>query len=269
MGRKREKGKARKAKATAAAQLAATQQFSPVNARALAQHAMVGFQEWRIWTMVGPTQGCNHGCPVLPAPDHAVSLFMDDLWAHAGAQESPDRFILGKFDNHRQVWDNATLRKLALDIVVSIGTNYIILDKDHHGIKLAGRLAVTIFLLEHYNGNGKQNFHVAVCKATLVADDVKWGGEREGIRFYLKRISCTCLKAKYSLVKKLQPTRTSGCVICKQIKVRSSMMLCGRCKLTQYCSKECQAADWPIHKCECRNIHEHIMKEKGSGCTSA
>jgi hypothetical protein len=267
MGKKREKGKARKAKAAAAAQLAATQEV-PVNARASAQHAMVGFQEWRIWTMVGPTQGCNHGCPVLPAPDHAVSLFMDDLWA--GVQKSPDsRFVLDKFDNHRQVWDNATLRKLALDIVVSIGTNFIILDKDHHGIKFASRLAVTIFLLEQYNGNGKDGFLLAIHQASLVAGDVKWGGEREGIRYYLKRIDCTCLKAKYSLVKKLQPTRISKCSTCNQMKVRSSMMLCERCRVFQYCSKECQAADWPIHKCHCRIIHEQIMKEKGSGCTSA
>jgi hypothetical protein len=256
MGRKREKGKARKAKA-AAAQLAATQQVSPVNARASAQQQ----SQWRIWTMVGLTQRCNHGCPVLPAPDHVVSLFMDAMWDRSGVQESQDSFILSTFYNHGQVWDNSTLRKLALDILVAMGTNYIILDTDDHGIQLAGRLAITIFMLEHYNGNGKDDFRLAVCKANLLAGDVKWGGEREIIRFYLKRISCTCLKAKYSLIKKLQPTRISGCVICKQIKVRSSMMLCGRCKVRQYCCEECQAADWPNHKTICRRIGRYLDME--------
>jgi hypothetical protein len=67
--------------------------------------------------MVGLTQGCNHGCPFLPAPDHAVSLFLDAMWPRSGVQQSVDRFIfesdrlifLDKMDNYRQVWDNATL----------------------------------------------------------------------------------------------------------------------------------------------------------------
>jgi hypothetical protein len=268
MGRKREKGKARKAKAAAAAQLAATQEV-PCNARALARQSMVDSQEWRIWAMVGLTHGCNHGCPVLPAPDHVVSLFMDAMWDRSGVQESVVRFISNIFDNYRQVWDNATLRKLALNILLAIGTNTILGTDDLDLQDAMNYLAVTTAVMEQYNGNGKDGFHLAMCKTNLVAGDTRWGGERENIRFYLKRISCTCLKAKYSMIKKLQPTRTSGCDICKQIKVRSSMMLCGRCKVVQYCSKECQAADWPIHKCHCRIIHEQIMKEKGSGCTSA
>jgi hypothetical protein len=144
-----------------------------------------------------------------------------------------------------------------MDILVAMGTNYILfLDTDENGIKLAGRLAMTIFMLEEYNGNGKEYFDLAMCKANLLAGDVNSGGEREIIRFYLKRISCTCLKAKYSLAKKSQPTRTSECNICKQVKVRSSMMLCERCRVRQYCCEECQAADWPIHKTICRHIGE-------------
>jgi len=253
MGRKREKGKARKAKG-AAAQLAATQQ-APFNARASAQQTMVGSeaQAWRKWAMVGRTQDynlCTHGCPVLPAPDHAVSLFMDDLWAHAYAQKLPDRLI-DTFDNHRQLWDNAILRKMASDILVAIGTNFIMSNLN----KFAVLLAITISVLEQYIGTGKGGFKLAACQASLVVDDLRYGEEREVVRFYLKRISCTCLKAKYSLLKKSQPTRISGCHTCKQVKVRSSMMVCGRCKAVQYCCEECQAADWPNHKGLCRIIH--------------
>ena len=248
MGRKREKGKARKAKA------AATQQ-APFNAGESVRQAMVGSesQVWRKWAMVGLTRGCTHGCPALPAPDHAVSLFMDALWANSNDKTSYDLFMSNTVVNHRQVWgDDATLRKLALDIMVVIGTNFI-LDTDDHGIKLADLLATTISAMEHYNGHGKIN--LAICQAYIVVDDLRCGGEREVVRFYLKRISCTCLKAKYSLLKKSQPTRISGCHTCKQVKVRSSMMVCGRCKAVQYCCEECQAADWPNHKGLCRIIH--------------
>jgi hypothetical protein len=258
MGRKREKGKARKAKA-AAAQLAAKQQVS-LNVGASAQHAMVGSQEWRIWAMVGLTQGCNHGCPVLPAPDHVVSLFMDAMWPRSGVQQSPDRFLSNTFYNHGQVWDNATLRKLALDIMVAMGTNFIIPDTDDNRNKVA-YLALTIATMEQYNGNGEDGFALAIWQGSFMAEDLLCGGEREIIRFFLKRISCTCLKAKYSLVKKSQPTRICECSICKQVKVRSSMMLCGRCKVRQYCCEECQAADWPNHKTTCRHIGRYLEME--------
>ena len=262
MGKKREKGKARKAKA-AAAQLAATQQ-APFNARASEQQTMVGSEAqgvWRKWAMVGRTQDynlCTHGCPLLPAPDHAVSYFMDALWTNSNANKLPDRLI-DTFDNHRQVWDNATLRKMASDIMVSIGTNYI-MSTDNLNNEKKG-LAVIISVLEQYNGNGKDGFNFAISKEYVVADDIRCGGEREIVRFFLKRISCTCLKAKYSLIKKSQPTRMSGCSICKQVKVRSSMMLCGLCRARQYCCNECQAADWPNHKGICRSIHEQKMKK--------
>jgi len=259
MGKKREKGKARKAKA-AAAQLAATQQ-APFNVGASAQQAMVGSEAqgvWRKWAMVGRTQDynlCTHGCPALPATDHAVSHFMDALWANSNAKKWPDSYLLDLFDNHRQVWDSATLRKLASDILVAIGTNFVMLNTIDHGFKFAVLLAMTISVLEHYIGNGNDGFYFAIMKASLVVDDLHCG-EREIVRFYLKRISCTCLKAKYSLLKKSQPTRICECFTCKQVKVRSSMMLCGRCKARQYCCRECQAADWPIHKGLCRSIPE-------------
>jgi hypothetical protein len=107
--------------------------------------------------------------------------------------------------------------------MVAMGTNFIILYEEDHDFKVAmNYFVMTIAVLEHYNGTGKGDFNLAACKGLLVKDDTSFGGEREFIRFFLKRISCTCLKAKYSLIKKLQPTRISGCSICKQIKVRSS-----------------------------------------------
>ena len=260
MGRKREKGKARKAKAqAAAAQLAATQE-APLKAGASVRQAMVGSEAqgvWCDWAMVGLTKGCNHGCPLLPAPDHAVSYFMDDLWAHAYAyaQKLTDHLI-DTFDIHRQVWDNAILRKLALDILVAIGTNFIMSTDNCNKVAIP----YVINVLEQYIGNGKDGINSATYKACVVSVDLISGGEREVIRFYLKRISCTCLKAKYSLIKKSQPTRMSGCSICKQVKVRSSMMLCGRCKAAQYCCRECQAANWPSHKGICTIIHEQMKK---------
>ena len=254
MGRKREKGKARKAKAAA---VQATQQASPFNAGSLAQQSIVDSQEWRLWAMVKPNR-CNHGCPVLPAPDHAVSLFMDALWADSFVEDkSAVDLLVDVIYNHQRVWDNATLRKMALDIMLAIGVNFIIFDKVKH--KSALYFAHAISILEQYNGNGEDGFIVGVYKAIRVEHDLRCGGEREIIRFFLKRISCSCLKATYSQIKESHPIRTGECFTCKQSKKLSLQMLCGRCNIVQYCCKECQAAHWPEHKGLCNGFVQSFL----------
>jgi hypothetical protein len=113
-------------------------------------------------------------------------------------------------------------------------------------------LGYAISTLEQYDGNG--SYRVTMFKAIRAANDVGYGGERELIRFFLKRVSCTCLKATYSLIKKSQPIRMGVCFTCKQSKELCLLMLCGHCKVNQYCCRECQAADWPNHKILCLKI---------------
>ena len=200
--------------------------------------------------MVGLTQDdnrCDHGCPVLPAPNHAVSPFMDALWAGSFVQDkSAADVLVDVIYNYQQVWDNATLRKMALDIMVAIGVNCLM-----YRFAYPLYIAHAIFIFEQYNGNGDDGFIVASCKAIRVEHDLRCGGEREIIRFFLKRIPCSCLKATYSQIKKSQPIRIGECFTCNQSKKLSSLMICRRCNIGQYCGRECQAAHWPKHKGLC------------------
>ena len=120
--------------------------------------------------------------------------------------------------------------------------------------------ACAISLFEQYNGNSIKDFSLALLKSLRVTLDLREGGEREVVRFFSKRVSCSCLKAKYSLVKKSQPIRMGECSKCKRSKQRSSLMLCGYCKVTQYCCKECQAADWPNHKGLCMHTQKLVAE---------
>ncbi|KAL9187046.1 hypothetical protein ACHAXT_010766 [Thalassiosira profunda] len=73
--------------------------------------------------------------------------------------------------------------------------------------------------------------------------------EREANKFLSKRIPCQCLDERYKQLKETAP-RTGICSNCRETKRCKDLMLCTRCRLTQYCSRECQTADWSRHKKE-------------------
>ena len=62
--------------------------------------------------------------------------------------------------------------------------------------------------------------------------------------------------------------KVPGCSLCgKPVQSRNDGLLCKRCKATQYCSENCQRADWKFHKyvCELRKAElkqaEAFVKE--------
>ena len=77
--------------------------------------------------------------------------------------------------------------------------------------------------------------------------------ERETHRFFSRRIPCQCLDERYKQLKKSTP-KMGSCDGCKETKLYKELMLCTRCHSTQYCSRECQAADWPLHKGRCNEV---------------
>mmetsp|Transcript_40051 Transcript_40051/g.96351 ORF Transcript_40051/g.96351 Transcript_40051/m.96351 type:complete len:287 (-) Transcript_40051:78-938(-) len=93
-------------------------------------------------------------------------------------------------------------------------------------------------------------------------DDVVGGGERAATLFFSKRISCSCLDEKVQLVK--NHPKTSICCVCNEKKNCKVLHRCGACKVVQYCSEECQKADWPVHKDHCKMFHSCMKKCKES-----
>ncbi len=76
-------------------------------------------------------------------------------------------------------------------------------------------------------------------------------------KFYRKRIPCHCLDEKYKevkSVKKLGWCYNPSCSRPDQMAVRSKMFTCARCGEVNYCSIECQKADWKAHKEYCNRI---------------
>jgi hypothetical protein len=50
------------------------------------------------------------------------------------------------------------------------------------------------------------------------------------------------------------------CVYCREVKPTEQVKVCSDCKYAFYCSRECQQADYPVHKKECKRIQELLIE---------
>ena len=79
------------------------------------------------------------------------------------------------------------------------------------------------------------------------------------VSFYRKRIPCACLDEKYKEVKSVKKMGLCYNPDCSQPggrMERSKMFCCTRCVVANYCSVECQRADWKRHKEFCAKAAE-------------
>ena len=66
-------------------------------------------------------------------------------------------------------------------------------------------------------------------------------------------------------VQKEEEAKYSLCSGCEQRVLRTDLKKCGKCRVTRYCSRECQLGDWKKHKRYCRKFREHGALSSGSG----
>ena len=77
------------------------------------------------------------------------------------------------------------------------------------------------------------------------------------VRFFQKRIPCTCLDEKYDEVKsitKMSICHNPSCIHPHRTATRSKMLYCAQCRQANYCSRECQKSDWKRHKKWCNAV---------------
>ena len=80
--------------------------------------------------------------------------------------------------------------------------------------------------------------------------DAIGGCSRSLFKFYMKRMSCTCLNEKYTKLKATQP-KTGQCYYCDKRTDRSKLFACSQCNTVQYCTRECQIAHFEQHINDC------------------
>jgi len=195
--------------------------------------------------------GCKHGC-VIPPLEHPVYKFMNTIEEKCSDPDDQGYFldaVKKTFENHHEVWKDAEMREMTIKILLNTGTNFILTNM----IDSASKMTSAIILLERYTGVG--SFSSIIYRTLEDLGYLRGAGDNDVIRFYHKRIPCSCLKKIYSDVRECQD-RVSECFGCNQTIKRKTLVVCGGCKFAHYCSKECQISDWPTHKTLCRGINK-------------
>ena len=198
---------------------------------------------------------CNHGLDSNKLPDisHPVSRFMHTYF---GTEDH----MRDAIQQHIEVWSNDNYRKMAADILTNIGANWLSSIE-----KNTGTLAITILLLENFSKTNEyystaHQRDVAIKKRDLSIETLSAGmSKRDLLKFYRKRMNCKCLKKMHLEERKTQP-KLGECNNCEEVKERALLMVCSRCMIEQYCSKECQVAASPEHREDCNDyVEAHEM----------
>jgi len=247
--RKKNKGKERKAKKEAD-----RVEAERANARVKWLNWVTGNKD-----IVGKAITCSHKMIDVTSlnalsEDHPVCSLMDTVFSDSAMSMND------AFKSHPQVWNNGSYREMAVGILIRVGTNMLL--SENADANFAGfHLARVIVVIEHYDGNPSSytatNSRETQSKMRDLNTDTS-SIRRDALKFYSKRVSCSCLKSMHQEARRTIP-KVGVCYGCHKAKERVALSVCSRCMITQYCSRECQVAHWPEHNEKCDdyvNAHE-------------
>lgn len=236
--RKRAKGKERKAKA-----------------------AEPKVSRWEIlsrWSENNVTIQCSHSCkgkmdlviPPASSPPHPVHDFMSAVYAFDGPAR-PQWYDIMKllYQQYSPVWKDDDHRKSAQNILLAFGTNSILRDGTY---AVPNIVSAVLLVLEHFNDS--KDFESAFWSAAPKIRDITYmyRSDRDALKFYSKRIRCSCLKERYAQTKGRM--KKGECHNCRKVLERKELMVCSRCNVNQYCSDKCHREAWTAHKKWCDKV---------------
>ena len=199
---------------------------------------------------------CKHGYDPSPIEGRFTDNFMvkfSDAYNTARKRHPGDRSLAEAFDNifgkpcPKGPKEIETIERAAI-FCLSVGTQH---------------------LLDGYYDRARQDasfacFFLEVIPTVMLGtkDQLDWpkivelmfADERTLVSFFRKRIPCKCLDETYKNVKSMKKTGlcyNPDCDLPNRKAERSTMLQCTQCRIANYCSLECQKADWKKHKEGC------------------
>ena len=200
------------------------------------------YNTWSKWVQGYPGQSigprCNHGfgSELVPEISHPVASFVTAFFMGTEL-----RHVIQK---HEEVLSDDDKRKRLLNIFISIGTNWMLYNIENQ----VSEIAHAIIILESYGITGDYDTTIASRAVSTKMRDIY--NDRDVYKYYRKRTNCSCLKKIHLYTRKTQP-KLGSCFTCQVVKERALLMVCSRCMVSHYCSRECQVAASAKHRREC------------------
>ena len=210
---------------------------------------------WRGWAQ-GDMSGavfiqCNHGFGEVALPDetHPVSSFITTFCMMS---------VKDALLRHPEVMTDDSLRQMVIDIFIRIGANMLYATDDdtteNKPLQFIINIALAITTLENYDEELDYELNSVQPSILNKYRDIRHDSAsviRDLLKFFRKRITCKCLKKMHLEARKTQPRKIGMCEHCNDKKERKLLMVCSRCRVSQYCSRACQVAASPEHKNYC------------------
>ena len=250
--RKRNKGRARKAKAIKAKEIQSEPDavVAEDDTRTLRVLRCWFTRRWQDVSI------CSHNCPPLPAA-HVGKELLDAIVnkSHEACMGSSDERTgstltqaIDEFESkHPDVWADSSIRELVRKSFLGRSVDIVLQNEDEGYLMAAGMLATASLMLEP-----DYAFKELSAKQQLKLADVLEGDKKSLIDFFSKRITCQCVDNMSKDSTTLQ--KTGMCQCCYERFDRGKLLVCSRCKTQQYCSAGCQKEDWPKHKETCHKV---------------
>jgi hypothetical protein len=200
---------------------------------------------------------CWHGLETSESEDicaEFVLAFMTAFWTAAGhcdrlLSECLNRAEVATLDEFDDVWSDSAKMELAKSYCLYIGAQNI-LKGDYN---IARDYASLTRYFDQYIAVELQKTQ-ALINWPKINELGKGSDEHTLVKFFRRRIPCTCLDEKYEEVKsitKMGLCWNPRCQFPDRLVKRSQTMYCSRCRSVTYCSRECQKADRTVHKLNC------------------
>ena len=153
---------------------------------------------------------------------------------------------------YSEVWNSADKMKQVISYFLYNGTMNI-LDEDDDSFNSA------IIFARFFEEWLKVKVHKsqACIDWPKVVESVGWCDKHSRVKYFWRRIRCSCLDEKYEEVKsipKIGKCFNPQCTHPNRTVERSKLRCCSRCRSVTYCSRECQAEDWSVHKELCDEV---------------
>ena len=198
---------------------------------------------------------CKHGIdPLSSQKDSIVFRFVrvfQEVFSRGGdVGECLTDAKNATMDKFVEVWNDSAKMEAALSFYVCMGAQVLLESNCDYA---RGHATVARFFEQHIAVELKRTQALINWPKILEAHHADL---HTLIKFFWKRIPCSCLDGRYYVVKSIKKVGFCYNPQCKysfdgEEVERSKTMYCSRCRCVTYCSRECQETHWTVHKPNC------------------